>query len=102
MWIVGHRGAMGHAPENTRASFETALRLGADAVECDVHRSKDGETVVLHDGTLDRTTSGRGPVRARTWTQLQKLDAGAWFGPRHSDAAIDSYTAPISSVDGEA
>jgi len=82
MWIVGHRGAMGHAPENTRASFEKALRLGADAVECDVHRSKDGETVVLHDGRLDRTTNGRGPVRSRTWAQLRKLDAGAWFAPR--------------------
>lgn len=88
MWIVGHRGAMSHAPENTRASFETALRLGADAVECDVHRSKDGETVVLHDGTLDRTTSGRGPVRTRSWTQLRKLDAGAWFGPRFTNERL--------------
>ncbi len=78
--IIGHRGAMGHAPENTRASFEAGLRLGAEAVECDVHLSKDGQPVVIHDETVDRTTNGRGLVRKKIWADLQRLDAGSWFG----------------------
>jgi glycerophosphoryl diester phosphodiesterase len=80
--VIGHRGALGHAPENTRASFEKAWRLGADAVECDVHLSRDGRLVVIHDETLDRTTNGRGLVRRRTWKELARLDAGRWFGAR--------------------
>ncbi len=79
IWI-GHRGAMGHAPENTRASFEAGLRLGADAVECDVRLSKDGRLVVIHDDRLDRTTTGRGPVSKKNWADLADLDAGTWFG----------------------
>jgi glycerophosphoryl diester phosphodiesterase len=78
--IIGHRGAMGHAPENTRASFEAGVRLGADAVECDVHLTKDGRLVVIHDDRLDRTTNGRGAVSGKTWAELRVLDAGAWFG----------------------
>lgn len=78
--IIGHRGAMGHAPENTRASFEAGLRLGVDAVECDVHLSKEGRLVVIHDDRLDRTTNGHGAVSEKTWKELQGLDAGAWFG----------------------
>src|SRR5215218_3697295 len=79
--IVGHRGAMGYAPENTFAAYERAVALGADAVECDVHLSADGVPVVIHDHTLDRTTSGRGLVRDHTLAQLRALDAGAFFGP---------------------
>jgi glycerophosphoryl diester phosphodiesterase len=78
--IVGHRGAMGYAPENTFASFERAVALGVDAVECDVHLSADGVPVVIHDHTLDRTTDGQGPVRARTLAELKRLDAGSWRG----------------------
>ena len=74
--IVGHRGASGHRPENTLASFALAAELGADLVECDVHLSADGVPVVIHDDTLDRTTSGRGPVTARTLAELKTLDAG--------------------------
>jgi glycerophosphoryl diester phosphodiesterase len=78
--IVGHRGAMGYAPENTFASYERAVELGVDAVECDVHLSADEVPVVIHDHTLDRTTDGEGPVQARTLAQLKELDAGAWRG----------------------
>src|SRR5262245_51347936 len=78
--IVGHRGAMGYAPENTFASYERAVALGVDAVECDVHLSADGVPVVIHDHTLDRTTDGAGPVQALTLAELKRLDAGAWRG----------------------
>lgn len=73
---------MGHAPENTRASFEAGVRLGADAVECDVHLSKDGRLVVIHDDRLERTTNGRGAVSGKTWAELRTLDAGTWFGKK--------------------
>lgn len=78
-WVVGHRGAMGHAPENTFASFRKAVALGVDAVECDVHLSKDGVLVVHHDETLDRTTSGKGFIRDHSWAAIRSLDAGGWF-----------------------
>jgi glycerophosphoryl diester phosphodiesterase len=78
--IVGHRGAMGYAPENTFAAYELALTMGVDAVECDVHLSADGVPVVIHDHTLDRTTDGRGLVRDHALAQLKALDAGSWRG----------------------
>jgi glycerophosphoryl diester phosphodiesterase len=62
--VIGHRGASGHAPENTLPSFALALAQGADALELDVHLTADGTPVVLHDATLDRTTDRRGPVAA--------------------------------------
>ncbi len=73
---------MAYVPENTRESFEKAWALGADAVECDVHLSKDGEVVVIHDATLERTTDGRGRVRDHAWVQLRRLNAGRWFSER--------------------
>jgi glycerophosphoryl diester phosphodiesterase len=76
VWVVGHRGAMGHCPENTLASFERALDLGADWIELDVHLSRDGELIVIHDETLERTTNGHGLVREHTLSELRALDAG--------------------------
>src|SRR5438105_2353760 len=76
VWVVGHRGAMGYCPENTMASFERALALGADWIELDVHLSRDGELIVIHDETLDRTTNGHGLVRDHTLAELKQLDAG--------------------------
>jgi glycerophosphoryl diester phosphodiesterase len=71
--VVGHRGASGHAPENTMASFKLAHEMGANIVECDVHLSADGVPVVIHDETLDRTTDGTGLVKAQTVAQLADL-----------------------------
>jgi glycerophosphoryl diester phosphodiesterase len=61
--VVGHRGAADYKPENTIPSFEEAIKSKADAAECDVHVSKDGELIVMHDGTLDRTTSLKGAIK---------------------------------------
>lgn len=77
----GHRGAAGTHPENTLPSFEAALELGAEAFELDVHRTADGEIVVFHDDTLERTTDGRGAIRERTLEELAGLDAGYGFSP---------------------
>src|SRR5262245_17847828 len=77
--VFAHRGGAKLAPENTMAAFEQGLALGSDGVECDVHLSRDGVPVVIHDNTLDRTTSGSGPVSARTADELSRLDAGFHF-----------------------
>lgn len=77
---VAHRGGSGLRPENTIAAFDHGLSLGADAIECDVHLSRDGEVVVIHDPTLDRTTDAAGPVSARAADALARVDAGFHFG----------------------
>ena len=78
--IAAHRGASRYAPENTQWSLAKAARMQADFVEIDVHTTSDGAFFLLHDGTLDRTTTGHGRVRQATASLLRELDAGAWFG----------------------
>lgn len=73
MLKIGHRGAKGHRLENTLPSFQKALELGVDGIELDVHLSNDGVVVVLHDATVDRTTTQHGPVKDFTAAQLQLL-----------------------------
>lgn len=74
--IVAHRGLSAQEPENTMRSFRRAAEVGCDLIELDVHLSRDGVPVVIHDDTLDRTTDGRGRVRDRTIDELRRLDAG--------------------------
>lgn len=76
VYVIGHRGAAGHAPENTLTSFHKAVELGADMVELDVHLCATGEPVVIHDDTVDRTTDGSGRVRDLSLEDLRRLDAG--------------------------
>lgn len=76
MYVVGHRGAAGVQPENTLAGFQYALNLGCEYVETDVHLSKDGHLVIIHDDTVDRTTNGSGRVAEMTLAELRALDAG--------------------------
>ena len=77
--VIGHRGAAAFAPENTLPSFEHAVRVGADAVELDLHRSADGRLMVIHDPDLERLTEGTGPVEERTLDELRAFDAGYRF-----------------------
>src|ERR1700747_2744500 len=79
--LFGHRGAAGVAPENTLPSFHRARADGADVFELDVHATRDGAIVVLHDASLERTTDGAGPVAALTAAELSRLDAGHRFTP---------------------
>jgi len=78
-WIIAHRGASGHAPENTLAAFREAVNLGATFIETDLHLTRDAQFVAFHDANLQRTTNGTGPVRERTKAELRELDAGRWF-----------------------
>ena len=78
-WIplrIGHRGAAGHAPENTLAALELAINLGVDMVEFDVRQSADGALVLFHDRTIERTTNGKGSVETLSLSSLRELDAG--------------------------
>jgi len=80
IWTIAHRGASGHAPENTMAAFRRAVELGARFIETDLQITRDARVVAIHDFTLDRTTSGKGQVHMLTLEQIRALDAGAWFG----------------------
>lgn len=86
-YVWAHRGASRYAPENTLPAFTLAAQQGADGVELDVHLSKDGELVVIHDETLDRTTDGTGPVQDYTLAQLQGFCADNHM-PGFADARI--------------
>jgi len=74
--IIAHRGASAHAPENTLAAFQLALEQDADGIELDVMLSADGQVVVIHDETVDRTTNGSGRVKDMTLAQLKQLELG--------------------------
>jgi glycerophosphoryl diester phosphodiesterase len=87
-WIIAHRGASGHAPENTLAAFERAVELGAGFIETDLHLTRDARFVAIHDRTLERTTNGRGAVRDFTLAELRELDAGLWFDRQFSGLQI--------------
>ncbi|HEY7911786.1 MAG TPA: glycerophosphodiester phosphodiesterase family protein [Blastocatellia bacterium] len=80
--VIAHRGASGHAPENTMAAFDLAVSMGATGIELDVQLAADGLPVVIHDLRVNRTTNGAGGVSMLTSEQLSRLDAGAWFDRR--------------------
>jgi glycerophosphoryl diester phosphodiesterase len=79
--IATHRAANEFAPENTLSAMQIALELEVDYIEMDVRQTKDGISILLHDGTLDRTTNGKGPVNEMYFKDVRELSAGAWFNP---------------------
>lgn len=79
--VVAHRGASGTHPENTAAAFAEAVRLQTEMIEFDVHLTADGQLIVIHDSTVDRTSDGSGAVAEMTLAELKELDAGSWFAP---------------------
>lgn len=86
--IFAHRGASAHAPENTLAAFELALAQNADAIELDVKLSADGQVMVIHDTTVNRTTGSHGRVTDLSLAQLKSLDAGSFFSSQYSGEKI--------------
>ena len=105
---IAHRGASAHAPENTLAAIRNALARDADLVELDVQRTKDGELVVLHDTTLDRTTDvrrrfpGRAPWRLSDFTlaEIRTLDAGSWKSSAHAGERIPTLAEALAVLAG--
>jgi len=100
--VVAHRGSSGSAPENTITAFELALESGAEILECDVRLTRDGEVVVLHDRTLNRTTNDTGPIKERTLEELKRLDAGSWFSSRFKGERIPTLSEVLQLLDGGA
>jgi glycerophosphoryl diester phosphodiesterase len=96
--VIAHRGASGTCPENTLAAFRRAEALGADMIELDVQLARDGNVVVIHDWTLDRTTDGAGPVGARSLAELRALDAGAWFASEFRGERVPTLAEVLAEV----
>ena len=88
MLVIAHRGASGHAPENTLAAFKRALALGATFIETDLQLSRDSHFVAIHDDTVNRTTNGQGKVHDLSLAELRRLDAGSWFGSEFTGERI--------------
>lgn len=86
--IIAHRGSKGTHPENTLIAFEEAIQVGSDGIELDVHLTRDGEVVVIHDETIDRTSNGRGLVREFSLKKLKMLDMGSWFDSKFKSCTI--------------
>ncbi len=96
--VIAHRGASAFAPENTLASFNLAVTLGADAVELDVKLSKDGVPVIMHDATVDRTTTGKGKVIDLPLAELKTFDAGKWKDAKYTGEPIPTLEEVFASV----
>ncbi|MEU5095175.1 glycerophosphodiester phosphodiesterase family protein [Streptomyces sp. NPDC020996] len=94
---IGHRGVMGVEPENTLRSFVAAEQAGLDVIELDLHLSKDGALVVMHDTDVDRTTDGSGPIAGKTLAELRLLDAGRGERVPVLEDVLDAVAAPLQA-----
>ncbi|MET9386032.1 glycerophosphodiester phosphodiesterase family protein [Streptomyces sp. NPDC002928] len=94
---IGHRGVMGVEPENTLRSFVAAQQAGLDVIELDLHLSKDGALVVMHDADVDRTTDGCGPIAEKTLAELRILDAGRGERVPVFEEVLDAVRSPLQA-----
>ncbi|MFF4834142.1 glycerophosphodiester phosphodiesterase [Streptomyces sp. NPDC001315] len=94
---IGHRGVMGVEPENTLRSFVAAQHAGLDVIELDLHLSKDGALVVMHDADVDRTTDGCGPIAEKTLAELRALDAGRGERIPVFEEVLDAVRSPLQA-----
>mgnify|MGYP003715598337 CR=1 FL=1 len=85
---IAHRGASAYAPENTLSAIRKAIELKVKHIEIDVHMTKDGEVVAIHDSSIDRTSNGEGEVKNHTLADLKKLDFGSWFSSKFAGEKI--------------
>ncbi|MEQ8625502.1 MAG: glycerophosphodiester phosphodiesterase family protein [Vicingaceae bacterium] len=100
--IIAHRGASGLAPENTLAAFAKAIELGVDRIEMDLRQTIDGEVVVLHDKTINRTSNGWGSVRKLSLKKCKSYSAGSWFHHDFSAERIPTFREVLELVNGRA
>jgi len=98
-YVVAHRGISAKTPENTLASFEQAASIpGIDMIELDVRLTKDEKVIVLHDRTLQRTSTGNGPARNYTLEEIRRLDAGSWFHPMFAEQRIPTLAEVFQQI----
>jgi glycerophosphoryl diester phosphodiesterase len=100
--IVGHRGTMKFAPENTIAAHDKAIEMGARAIEMDVRMTKDGEFVVMHEPFVNRTTNGSGLVSQMSLAEIKALDAGSWFSPEFAGERVPTLREALRNIKGRA
>jgi len=100
--IVCHRMANEHAPENTFAAAQLCVDWGVDYVEADVWTSHDGVFYLMHDATVDRTTNGTGYILALTSSEIDRLDAGSWFGPEFAGEKVPRLEGFLRWIKGQA
>ena len=98
MLVIAHRGASGTCPENTLAAFRRAAAMGAHMIELDVQLTADRAVVVMHDWTLERTTDGRGAVGDHRLAELERLDAGRWFGAAFRGERVPTLADVLQAV----
>ncbi|RDW16215.1 glycerophosphodiester phosphodiesterase [Oceanobacillus chungangensis] len=98
---TAHRGASGHAPENTMTSFQKGFEMKADYIEIDVQMTMDGELVIIHDTTVDRTTNGTGYVGELTFEEIRNLDAGSWFNDDYTGEIVPTFEEVLDAFHGK-
>lgn len=98
MLKIGHRGAAGTYPENTLASFRRAAELGCDGVELDIHRTRDGHLVVIHDFFLNSTTTGAGLIRDLTLAEVKAADAGVKKDPQFAGERVPTLEEVLDAL----
>ena len=101
MKVMAHRGYSGAYPENTMLSFREAVKVGCDAIEMDVHETRDGRLVVIHDERLDRTTDGTGRICEHTFDELRQVNAAARFAGKYAPERIPSFDEYCEWASGE-
>ncbi|MEM8932124.1 MAG: glycerophosphodiester phosphodiesterase family protein [Acidobacteriota bacterium] len=99
--MIAHRGFSGQAPENTLVAVRQAIEVGADMVEVDVTRTADGDVILLHDETLDRTTDGTGRALDTPFAMIRRLDAGSWFSPRYAGEPVPTLAELLELTRGK-
>jgi glycerophosphoryl diester phosphodiesterase len=102
MLMIAHRGASGHAPENTMAAFKLALEMGAKAIEFDVHQTRDGELVVLHDDDLKRVARRKARIRSLTLAELHQSEVGSWFAKDFASEKVPTLAQLFELAHGRA
>jgi glycerophosphoryl diester phosphodiesterase len=100
--VIAHRGASELAPENTKAAIKKALEIGVDMIEIDVHQTRDGKIILLHDETVNRTTNGKGKVKDLTFDEISKLDAGSWFSEHFKGETVPALEEILNEISGKA
>jgi glycerophosphoryl diester phosphodiesterase len=99
--VISHRGEHLHHPENTLPAFQAAIDAGADYFEVDVRTTADGKLVLMHDGSVNRTTNGTGKVRDLTFAQVRALDAGAKFSPAFTNTQVPTFDEALELASGK-
>ena len=99
--VISHRGEHLHHPENTMPAFQAAIDAGADYFELDVRTTSDGKFILMHDGTLDRTTNGTGEVHKHTFDEIRALDAGSKFSPSFAGTKVPTLDEAFDLAHGK-